>query len=150
MNLFLCIGTAAALFLLDTFLKCRVTARYEAGALPRLFARGRIRIGYVKNSGLMMGKAKSHPGLVLFLPSLTVVLLAFLAVRLVPDAGAPAALGFGLLLGGGLNNLWDRFRQRFVTDYLNFPRIKKIRNLYFNLSDFGIFLGALFVCLSLL
>ena len=52
--------------------------------------------------------------------------------------------GVALLLGGGLNNLYDRYTKGHVIDYfhLNFGP-KWLRAIVFNISDFCIFIGAL-------
>ena len=52
--------------------------------------------------------------------------------------------GVALLLGGGLNNLYDRYTKGHVVDYfhLNFGP-KWLRAIVFNISDFCIFIGAL-------
>lgn len=54
-----------------------------------------------------------------------------------------AGIGYALLLGGGFSNFIDRMEKGSVTDYVRFPKfpVKKISNLVFNLSDFGIFAG---------
>ena len=51
--------------------------------------------------------------------------------------------GYALLLGGGISNFIDRMKKGSVTDYVRFPKfpVKKISELVFNLSDFGIFAG---------
>ena len=55
-----------------------------------------------------------------------------------------APLGAGLLLGGGLSNLYERLRHGKVYDYLRFPKAPgPIRNYVYNLADFAIFLGAI-------
>ena len=53
-------------------------------------------------------------------------------------------LADALLLGGGLNNLYDRYTKGHVVDYfhLNFGP-KWLRAIVFNISDFCIFIGAL-------
>lgn len=107
---------------------------------PRLLCQGWIRIALVKNTGLLLGKGKSHPLLVRWLPA-GVLLFLLLFFPSLGTAALPARFGYGLLLGGGANNLADRIFHGYVTDFINFPRIKRLRNLYFNLSDFGIFLG---------
>ncbi len=50
--------------------------------------------------------------------------------------------GVALLLGGGLNNLYDRYTKGHVVDYfhLNFGP-KWLRAIVFNISDFCIFIG---------
>lgn len=57
--------------------------------------------------------------------------------------------GLSLLLGGAFSNTYDRLKRGYVVDYfrLNIPA-KRIRNLIFNVSDFCIMLGALFVVLG--
>ena len=53
-------------------------------------------------------------------------------------------LGAGLLLGGGLSNLWERLRHGRVFDYVQFPRAPgRLRRYVFNLADFAIFAGVL-------
>ena len=55
-----------------------------------------------------------------------------------------AKTGLALLLGGGLNNLYDRYRKHHVVDYIRFGIGPKwFRRIIFNVSDFFIFLGAL-------
>lgn len=53
----------------------------------------------------------------------------------------PAAAG--LVLGGGLSNLWERLRRGRVYDYLRFPRAPGPLGRYvYNLADLAVFLGA--------
>ena len=53
-------------------------------------------------------------------------------------------LGAGLVLGGGLSNLWERLRRGRVFDYVQFPRAPGRGKRYvFNLADFAIFTGVL-------
>ena len=52
-------------------------------------------------------------------------------------------LGAGLILGGGLSNLWERVRHGSVYDYVRFPKAPEpVCRYVFNLADFAIFLGA--------
>lgn len=51
-------------------------------------------------------------------------------------------LGTGLVLGGGLSNLWERLRYGRVYDYLQCPKApKRIRTYVYNLADLVIFAG---------
>ena len=53
----------------------------------------------------------------------------------------PAAVG--LVLGGGLSNLWERLRWGRVYDYLRFPKAPGFLKRYvFNLADLAVLLGA--------
>ena len=52
-------------------------------------------------------------------------------------------VGCGLLLGGGVSNLWERVRHGSVYDYVRFPKAPEpVCRYVFNLADFAIFLGA--------
>ena len=52
-------------------------------------------------------------------------------------------MGAGLLLGGGLSNLWERLRYGRVLDYLRVPKAPGMLKRYtYNLADLAIFLGA--------
>ena len=57
-------------------------------------------------------------------------------------------LGTGLLLGGGLSNLWERVRHGRVLDYLRFPKAPgPLKKYTYNLADLAIFLGAVLMVL---
>lgn len=57
-------------------------------------------------------------------------------------------LGAGLLLGGGLSNLWERIRHGRVLDYLRFPKAPgPLKKCTYNLADLAIFLGAVLMVL---
>ena len=57
-------------------------------------------------------------------------------------------LGAGLLLGGGLSNLWERIRHGRVLDYLRFPKAPgPLKKYTYNLADLAIFLGAVLMVL---
>ena len=57
-------------------------------------------------------------------------------------------LGCALLLGGGASNLCERLSGRGVFDYIQFPKAPGgMKKYVFNLTDFAIFLGALWIAL---
>ena len=53
--------------------------------------------------------------------------------------------GLALILGGAYSNTYDRLRRKYVVDYITFP---KISTIVFNLSDFGIMIGAMLLTIS--
>ncbi len=53
--------------------------------------------------------------------------------------------GLALILGGAYSNTCDRLRRKYVVDYVTFP---KISTIVFNLSDFGIIIGAVLLVVS--
>ena len=65
------------------------------------------------------------------------------ALHFVYDWSGRAPAAAGLVLGGGLSNLWERLRYGRVYDYLRFPRVPGPLGRYvYNLADLALFLGA--------
>ncbi|MBR6771651.1 MAG: signal peptidase II [Lachnospiraceae bacterium] len=56
--------------------------------------------------------------------------------------------GLSLLLGGAFSNTYDRLKKKYVMDYFSFGGGKKISDIVFNLSDFGIIIGAMLVAVA--
>lgn len=102
------------------------------------------RIELLENRGAASGILSKHPKI---LKGISACMLCICALALGRERRQAkvgiAGIGYALILGGGLSNFIDRVKKGAVTDYLRFPNfpIKKIRNLVFNLSDFGIFAG---------
>lgn len=102
------------------------------------------KIELLENKGAASGILASHPKL---LKGISSAMLCFCALALGRERQkgevAMAGIGYALILGGGLSNFIDRMKKGSVTDYVRFPEfpVKKISQLVFNLSDFGIFAG---------
>lgn len=73
---------------------------------------------------------------------LALVVIGWLYVRFFKQPSLLLKLSFGLVLGGAIGNLVDRFRLGYVTDFLLFT-IKQIGFIFpvFNLADSSICLG---------
>ena len=86
-------------------------------------------------------------GLPLPKPVLTVLAAICLGVLWLVRRQSP--VGTGLILGGGLSNLWERMKKGWVLDYLRFPKAPgKLRRYVYNLADFAVFLGGLLLLLN--
>lgn len=96
---------------------------------------GRIQTTAVWNAGA----AFSLPVPAEALPLASSALLALLWRR-----RRQSPVGIGLILGGGMSNLWERLRCGRVYDYIQFPKAPGPLHRYvFNLADISIFLGGL-------
>lgn len=145
--MFLFLLTAVLFFGLDWGIKRRIDARQKAGSLPASWGRGLFRIDRVENPGMILGFGRKRRRLVIFMPAAVLLAASFFLIPELLRASSPFfCLGGGLLFGGGAGNLYDRWKRGYVVDYISLP-IPKIRNLYFNLADFGIFAGVLLVWL---
>ena len=112
----------------------------EDGALQKL----RPEIEILENRGAASGILSSYPKVI---KGISAGMLCFCVLALGRERQqgkvTAAGIGYALLLGGGLSNFIDRIKKGSVTDYIRFPKVpvKKISELVFNLSDFGIFAG---------
>lgn len=101
-------------------------------------------IELLENKGAASGILEKHP-IVLKIISAAMLCVCVLALGKERKKGKTTMVGIGyaLLLGGGFSNFIDRMKKGSVTDYVRFSEfpVKKISNLVFNLSDFGIFAG---------
>lgn len=74
----------------------------------------------------------------------TLAVLSALVLACVWLCRRKSPVGAGLLLGGGLSNLWERLRQGAVFDYLRFPKAPgPLKRYVYNLADFAVLAGAL-------
>jgi signal peptidase II len=134
------LAVASAVVAIDQFTKEAVRATFDPG--EGVHAWGTYWIQHFQNTGVAGGGLEGRALPLAVLSMLAVVLLyEFLAQR--SGARLTLALGFGLLVGGGLGNLVDRWRLGLVTDF--------IRNgeRAFNIADVAIFAGGLIVLAAL-
>ena len=106
----------------------------EAGKGPSSLFGGRIQVQKLYNQGSGFG----------LLPlSARQMIPASLAALCALLRSAGGGLGTGLILGGGLSNLWERLRHGRVLDYLCFPKAPgALKHFTYNLADLAVFLGA--------
>lgn len=95
---------------------------------------GRVRLTALWNDGAAFGlPIRRGP--------LAALSLGALAAAVLCGRRSPAAAG--LVLGGGLANLWERLRHGRVYDYLRFPKAPgPLKRYVYNLADLSLFLGA--------
>lgn len=97
------------------------------------------------NEGAALNFMVKKPKLLRIIHTVILVVVGIFSYFLMRLSGhALEKTGVALLLGGGLNNLYDRYTKGHVVDYfhLNFGP-KWLRAIVFNISDFCIFIGAL-------
>ena len=111
----------------------------EAGKGPASLLGGRVLVRRLYNRGAGFGLVP--------LDARQVAPLSLAALWALLRWGG-SRLGTGLLLGGGLSNLYERVRRGRVLDYLRFPRAPGVLKKYtYNLADLFILLGAVLLLL---
>ncbi|MFN7310639.1 MAG: signal peptidase II [Vampirovibrionales bacterium] len=96
---------------------------------------------HVENTGVAFSFLKNQPQIASLLSG---ALLGTLIVLVIKQKliNKTQALGFGFVIGGGLNNALDRLLTGAVTDYIHLPFL---HFPIFNLSDAMIFIGAILI-----
>ncbi len=134
----------AGIFLLDYMVKRRVDKTKELGESEEI-CDGKIILQKYYNEGATLNLMAKKPKLVTTIHAVILGVLAVgyaLILRLKAEGGLK--VGLGMMLGGGLSNLYDRITKKHVVDYFSFNvKWKKLKNIIFNISDLFIFLGGI-------
>lgn len=99
---------------------------------------------YVENTGAAFGIFRGQMVLLTIMATLVVVGIIII-YRRVPDPGPWMMVSLGLLLGGALGNLIDRFRLGYVVDFVSVSVWPK-----FNVADSAITIGVVVIGWSIL
>lgn len=140
---------AAGIFFGDLVIKNYVEREFpEEGEQKRLG--GFIRLRKHHNRGVALNVGERKRPVVAAVSLLLTLLVAILFVFSMGTKGnALLRTGLSLLLGGAFSNTYDRLKRKYVVDYLSFGvKWKWFANIIFNISDFGIIIGALLAALS--
>ena len=131
--------------LLDLYLKKKIEYANKKD-LPRKYCNQHIIIDRSHNYGLMMNFLSGKGNFPLLLSSIAFLLVTLYSIPLFFRKKVPAFLQAGLsfILGGAFSNLYDRKKRGYVVDYISF-KFKTLKNIFFNLGDFAIFLGGFFI-----
>ncbi len=135
-----------SLFAADSAIKCWIEKTDNVSEFQvRTVFRG-VAIKRYHNRGAMMNLGENRQQLVAML---SVVFSAFVtgsfAATLCRRGNRMLKTGLALILGGAYSNTYDRLRRKYVVDYITFP---KLGSIVFNLSDFGIIIGAILLSIS--
>lgn len=111
---------------------------------------GRVRVKKHRNYGMAGGRFEGHmPAIIKGSGIVTLAGTGFFALKLLEKGKEVQKLGYALLTGGALSNLYDRCRKGYVVDYVSFRTpFPRLNRLVFNLSDFFIMTGALLICIG--
>ncbi len=143
------IGIVAMIFIGDCLIKNYMEETLAEGEEKEKW-NGFIRLRMHHNKGAFLNAGqKSRAAVATLSLLLTIGVTAAFALLLGKQGNKMLKTGFSLLLGGAFSNTYDRLKRKYVVDYFSFHvRWKWLSRVIFNLSDFGIILGALLVALS--
>lgn len=147
----LSIGLSLFFFFVELWVKRQIL---QNPTLPKFLCHGRLLLQEYHNYGLAFGRLRKYPKCVKII--VTLVLAGVIAYSIFWLRSGYAThlvqIALGLIFGGSLSNLYDRYRYGYVIDYFSFPKAPAVwfRRLVFNLADICIFLGILLLLLYIL
>ena len=115
--------------------------------------KGILRLTHVTNDGIIFGLRAPHM-LSLITPIVVVIAALFFYYYcryryILPDSQL-IKIGFGLVVGGSIGNLVDRFRFGYVTDFIDFRLWGDFHWPTFNLADSTLVIGIILIIYFLL
>ncbi len=144
--IYLCM--AAAIFIGDFFIKNHMEHSLAGGEEKRRL-NGLIRLRLHHNEGAVLNAGQKRRSMVAALSVFLTMIVAAAFVLSLGQGNKMLKTGLSLLLGGGFSNTYDRLRRKSVVDYFSFGfGGKRFSRIVFNLSDFGIIIGAMMAALA--
>ncbi len=135
------LGIAGIVVVLDQASKAWVLANFELG-VPVQVVGDWLRIWYIQNAGALFGLFQQS-AVIFGVVSLVVIgVILWIHSRMAASGGWITTLGLGLLLGGAVGNVIDRFRFGYVVDFVDIG-IGSWRFFTFNVADACIDIGIL-------
>ena len=140
------IGIIGVIFLIDYFAKQKAEEELEERTTKKV-ANDKIVLQKLHNPGIAFGwfKGKENITVVGSAIAMGAMIISFLDIVFKKGKGV-TKLGYAMIIGGGLNNLYERCMKGYVTDYFSFNvKFEKLKRLVFNISDMFILVGAVLV-----
>ena len=136
----------AAWMILDRVSKMQFSSMTPGGVIAGPYA-GLVDLRLVHNTGAAWGIfSDSTFALGIFSIVVCVVITIYFLVT-IRQSNAIMAIGFGMVVAGGLGNAVDRFAFGYVTDFIEFSFMDFP---VFNVADIGVTVGFLFVVIGLI
>ena len=137
------VGMVFLIFAVDVALKDKIE-KADAAEFPKELkgSKGRIMLYKNHNDGFPFGVLREKPELVRMFPLILTSAIGGIFAWLFTKKGYRAEkIGFAMILGGALSNLYDRWVRHYVVDYFSF-QWKALKKVVFNLGDIFVFLGS--------
>ena len=100
----------------------------------------KLYIQYTRNTGAMYSTFEDKSRIICGVSATFLSIMCIVYSYLLTKKGNNLLkLGMSFMLGGGLSNVYDRIKRKYVVDYIYWKRLKKI---VFNLADVFISIGA--------
>ncbi len=131
---------------IDLFFKNKISNPKEP-CKNKYICNKKIRIKFVPNYGLILNALDFNSNIAskLSLCCYIILLIVYIPLIIFIRGMHIVKLILTFIVCGATSNSYDRIKKGFVVDYINFPTIKPIKHIFFNIGDFFIFIGSLFL-----
>lgn len=141
----LMVALAVVVILADQLAKGWIVQYFREPGLKVIPLLGQVlQLEYVQNTGVAFSLLRGQTVLFLFI-AVAIVVIGSLYWRMRDTGSLAIKLTFGLILGGALGNLIDRFHQAYVVDFIHFQIPSRFDFAVFNVADSAISLGVVFL-----
>lgn len=93
----------------------------------------------VKNYGAFRGLLQKNKRILTIIQGISMLVIAVLLGMFIQRKDKVSSVGLALILGGAIGNFIDRVTEGGVTDFF---AVKWTKDLYYNIADFFVFIGA--------
>lgn len=107
-----------------------------------------VTLEYVKNTGVAFSMLQGQVVMFFFI-ALAIGVVSYLYWRSRETGSLLLKLSFGLVLGGAIGNLIDRFSHTFVVDFIHFQIPRVFDFAVFNIADSAITIGVALLALMI-
>ncbi len=110
---------------------------------------GVLHLTYVENRGAAFGMLKNHRWIFMIISTVAIIaVIAFMLAAYKKQYYSPVLfLGLGLIAGGGIGNMIDRFLVGYVVDFID---VRLINFAVFNVADIFVCAGCAIVFLKII
>lgn len=143
------ISLTMSLALLDIAAKSYVEG-YMTKGQERTFGQGKVILRKVYNKGFCFNLLEKKPEIVKISSAfMTFLVTIYQMITLLRKKHYLKKMGLSLMAAGAWSNTFDRWIRGYVIDYVGFrTKWKKITEITYNLGDFFIMAGCVFMMLS--
>ena len=134
------ISIVIVLFLLDFFIKNYIVKNKKLNEKEDII-KDKLSIRYIQNKGAIYSTFEDKSAIVCGISFVLVVLLWIIYIpMLLKEGNKGLKLGLSFMIAGGMSNVYDRVKRKYVVDYIHWNKLNKI---IFNLADIFIVLGGI-------
>lgn len=135
-------------FVIDQITKEKAVSQLKANS-DILICNGKVKLNLVYNKGAFLGLLQKYPKLLLLINGFSAVVVgAALVISMFSKGSGMLKVGLSLMSAGAMGNIYDRLKRKKVVDFFSFQFKPFKPNVYFNIADFFVFIGAFLIFIS--